>query len=198
MRDERWVVGRPRHGTREYDAELRLHNVHSTVDDHSRLAYSEIHADERAETCPAFLRRAVAFYAAHGIRVERLLTDNAKMYRCSHVFRATAAELAQTAVHPSAPAPDQRKGRALQPDPPRGVGLRPALSIKRRPAPLAVSPGPPVQPSPVPHGVEGRTADLPCQQPGREPQRAQGIPRAAMSPAASYGRTVEPVTEEDF
>jgi len=39
--------------------------VHSTVDDHSRLAYSEIHADERAETCAAFLRRAVAFYAAH-------------------------------------------------------------------------------------------------------------------------------------
>jgi transposase InsO family protein len=67
--------------------------VHSTVDDHSRLAYSEIHADERTETCAAFLRRAVAFYAAHGIRVERLLTDNAKMYRCSHVFRATAAEL---------------------------------------------------------------------------------------------------------
>src|SRR5438093_596445 len=82
------------------------------------------------------------FEAAHGIRVQRLLTDNAMMYRCSHVFRATAAELAQTAVRPSAPAPDQRKGRALQPDPPRGVDLRPALSIKRRPAPLAVSLGP--------------------------------------------------------
>jgi Integrase core domain len=128
MRDERWVEGRPRHGTRDFDAEPRLHNVHSTVDDHSRLAYSEIIADGRAEACAAFLRRAMAFYAAHGIRVERLLTDNAKMYRCSHVFRATAAELAQTAVHPSAPAPDQRKDRALQPDAPGGVGLRPALS----------------------------------------------------------------------
>ena len=41
--------------------------VHSTVDDHSRLAYSEIHSDERAETCAVFLRRAVAFYAAHCI-----------------------------------------------------------------------------------------------------------------------------------
>ena len=65
-------------------------------------------------TCAAFLLRVVAFDAAHGIPVERLLTDNAKMYRCSHVFRATLAEVAQTAVHPSAPAPDQRKGRALQ------------------------------------------------------------------------------------
>jgi hypothetical protein len=54
MRDERWVDGRPRHGTRDYDAELRLHKVHSTVDDHSPLAYSEIHAEERAETCAAF------------------------------------------------------------------------------------------------------------------------------------------------
>lgn len=67
--------------------------VHLAVDDHSRLAYSEIHADERAETCTAFLRRAVAFYAAHSIRVKRLLTDNARTYRHSHLFRATAAEL---------------------------------------------------------------------------------------------------------
>ena len=55
--------------------------VHSAVDDHSRLAYSEIHDDERAETCAGFLARALEFFAAHGIAVERVMTDNAFAYR---------------------------------------------------------------------------------------------------------------------
>jgi transposase-like protein len=50
--------------------------VHSAIDAHSRLAYSEIHADERGETCAGFLARALGFFAAHGIeRVEALLSD---------------------------------------------------------------------------------------------------------------------------
>lgn len=58
--------------------------IHSTVDDHSRLAYSEIHPDEKAATCPGFLRRAAAFFATCGItRAERVLTDNAWPYRKS-------------------------------------------------------------------------------------------------------------------
>jgi transposase InsO family protein len=56
--------------------------VHSAVDDHSRLAYSEILADERADTCAGFVERALEFFAANGIgRVERLITDNAWSYR---------------------------------------------------------------------------------------------------------------------
>jgi transposase InsO family protein len=55
--------------------------VHSVVDDHSRLAYSEIHDDETSATCAAVLRRALGFYAAHGVRIERVLTDNAEAYR---------------------------------------------------------------------------------------------------------------------
>jgi hypothetical protein len=52
--------------------------VHSAVDDHSRLAHSEVHADEKAVTCAGFLRRAAAFFHAAGIdRIERILTDNA-------------------------------------------------------------------------------------------------------------------------
>jgi len=50
-------------------------HVHAVVDDHSRLAYAEIHSDARAETAAAFLERALAFYAAHGIRARRLMTD---------------------------------------------------------------------------------------------------------------------------
>lgn len=55
--------------------------VHSLVDDHSRLAYSELHADERAATVTAFVERGLAFYAAHGIEPMRLLSDNAFVYR---------------------------------------------------------------------------------------------------------------------
>ena len=54
--------------------------VHVCVDDFSRLAYAEVLSDERAATAVAFLRRALAFYRRHGIRVERLLTDNGGAY----------------------------------------------------------------------------------------------------------------------
>lgn len=58
--------------------------VHSLVDDHSRLAYSEILQDEKGPTCAGFLTRAAAYFAAHGItRIERIMTDNAWAYRWS-------------------------------------------------------------------------------------------------------------------
>ena len=55
--------------------------VHVAIDDCTRLAYAEVLADEKAVTVIGFLRRAVAFYARHGIVVERLLTDNGGAYR---------------------------------------------------------------------------------------------------------------------
>ena len=54
--------------------------MHSIVDDCSRLAYSEIHDDERADTVTAFLARALASFSEHGIAAERLMTDNAWAY----------------------------------------------------------------------------------------------------------------------
>jgi Integrase core domain len=58
--------------------------VHSLIDDHSRLAYSEILPDEKGHTCAAFLRRAAAYFHNHGItRIERVMTDNAWAYRYS-------------------------------------------------------------------------------------------------------------------
>jgi transposase InsO family protein len=54
--------------------------VHSLVDDHSRLAYSELHRDERAATVTAFVERGLAFFADHGIAAKRLLSDNAFVY----------------------------------------------------------------------------------------------------------------------
>jgi transposase InsO family protein len=66
--------------------------LHHAVDDHSRLAYSEIHDDERQETVVAFWRNALAFFADAGIEVKAVLTDNGSAYR-SRLF---AAELAPT------------------------------------------------------------------------------------------------------
>jgi transposase InsO family protein len=53
---------------------------HVAIDDFSRLAYVEVLEDERALTAVGFLRRAVAFFAAHGVRVERVMTDNGSAY----------------------------------------------------------------------------------------------------------------------
>ena len=66
--------------------------VHSLVDDHSRLAYSEILSDEKGTTCAAFLTRAAAYFADHGIpRIERVMTDNAWAYQ--HSIKGVCAQL---------------------------------------------------------------------------------------------------------
>lgn len=64
--------------------------AHVAVDDATRLAYAEELADERGESAAAFLARALAFFAGHGIEVRRLLTDNGSCYR-SGAFAAVAA-----------------------------------------------------------------------------------------------------------
>ncbi|GAA5154251.1 hypothetical protein GCM10023214_08450 [Amycolatopsis dongchuanensis] len=63
--------------------------VHAAIDDHSRLAYAEILDDEQGRTRAAFLLRAAAWFADHGIpHVQRILTDNAKNYVISRDFAA--------------------------------------------------------------------------------------------------------------
>src|SRR5262249_39468649 len=54
--------------------------VHAILDDHSRLAYAEIHPDQKAATASAFLERALCFFPEHGVVVKRLMTDNAWIY----------------------------------------------------------------------------------------------------------------------
>jgi transposase InsO family protein len=61
--------------------------VHAIVDDHSRLAYAEIHPDQRAVTVAGFLERALAFYERHGVSAKRLMTDNAWVYVKSRDLR---------------------------------------------------------------------------------------------------------------
>lgn len=69
--------------------------IHSLVDDHSRLAYSEVLGDEKGTTCAGFLTRAAAYLTDHGItRIERLMTDNAWAYQ--HSLKAVCAQLGAT------------------------------------------------------------------------------------------------------
>ncbi len=78
--------------------------LHAAVDDHSRVAYIEAHPDERKDTAAGFLRRAVAWFAAHGVTVRAVMTDNGTAYR-SHAVRdaLTAAGCVTCAPPPTTP-----------------------------------------------------------------------------------------------
>ncbi len=65
--------------------------VHVAIDDHSRLAFAEILPDETAASVTAFADHALGFFAAAGIEVRRILTDNGSGYR-SHAFRGLLAD----------------------------------------------------------------------------------------------------------
>jgi transposase InsO family protein len=67
--------------------------IHSMVDDHTRLAYSECLPDEKGETCAGFLTRAAAYFAEHGVSIERVLTDNHFSYRQSRDFAHAVATI---------------------------------------------------------------------------------------------------------
>jgi len=66
--------------------------VHVAIDDHSRLAYAEVLADEKGPTAVGFLKRALEFYAGFGIKVQRVMTDNGSPY-VSHIHTAACHEL---------------------------------------------------------------------------------------------------------
>jgi transposase InsO family protein len=70
--------------SRDRTRKIGFDYVHSLVDDHSRLAYSEVLADEKGTTCAGFLARAADYFAERGItRIERVMTDNAWAYKWS-------------------------------------------------------------------------------------------------------------------
>lgn len=80
--------------------------VHSVIDDHSRLAYSEILPDEKGPTCAAFLTRAAQYFTAAGIScIERVMTDNAFAYRYSTAMHEAIDQLGarQVFIRPHCP-----------------------------------------------------------------------------------------------
>jgi len=84
--------------------------VHIAIDDCSRLAYAEVLSNENAITVVAFLKRAIAFYARHGITVEQLLTDNGSGYRSTiHAIACRALGVRHLRTRPRRP---QTNGKA--------------------------------------------------------------------------------------
>jgi len=82
------LVGRDRHR----HPKLGTAFVHTVLDDHSRVAYAEVHDDETAATAAAVLHRAAAWFAERGVILERVLTDNGSAYK-AHLWRDTCHAL---------------------------------------------------------------------------------------------------------
>jgi hypothetical protein len=95
--------------------------VHTVIDDHSRVAYAEIHSNETATTAVGVLKRAVSWFAARGVTVERVLSDNGSAYK-SHLWRDTCREWAsrQRRPGPTARRPTERSNASTEPSPTGG------------------------------------------------------------------------------
>jgi transposase InsO family protein len=94
-KNSRATANRTGRRTSGYHPAIGTAFVHTVIDDHSRVAYAEIHDDETKETAVAVLRNAVAWFAERGVSVHRVLSDNGSCYR-SFLWRETCAELSIT------------------------------------------------------------------------------------------------------
>ena len=89
--------------------------LHLSVDDHSRLAYSEIHPDEQRGSCLAFLFNSLRFFRRHGIRVERVMTDNGAAFRSKgYAIALRRLGIAHKRTWPYTPKTDGKAERFVQ------------------------------------------------------------------------------------
>jgi transposase InsO family protein len=89
--------------------------VHVCVDDATRLAFVEVLPDEKARTAIGFLRRALAFYAAHGVEVEQLMTDNGPAYRSvAHAVACRALGIRHIRTRPYRPRTNGKAERFIR------------------------------------------------------------------------------------
>jgi transposase len=118
-----WGAGHRAHGNRRLQRNRRREGrrivgwecVHVCVDDATRLAYVEVLADEKASTAVAFLRRAIAFYASHGITVQRVMTDNGSAYRSTiHAFACRTLALRHLRTLPYRPRTNGKAERFIR------------------------------------------------------------------------------------
>jgi transposase InsO family protein len=102
-----------RHGKRTGVAGWEF--VHVCIDDATRLAYVEVLNDEKGLTAAGFLKRAVAFYAAHGITVERVMSDNGACYRSTaHAVCCRALGLRHLRTRPYRPRTNGKAERFIR------------------------------------------------------------------------------------
>jgi transposase InsO family protein len=102
-------------GRGRYETGAGYEYLHVCVDDYSRVAYVELLADEQAATAAGFLGRATSHFTNHGVRIERILTDNGSCYRSAD-FAATCRELqiAHSRTRPHRPQTNGKAERFIQ------------------------------------------------------------------------------------
>jgi transposase len=116
--------------------------VHIAIDDATRLAYAEVLADETASTAVAFLRRALAFFARHGIGVERVLTDNGSPYiSAAHAVACRQLGSSTCAPAPTAHKPTARPSASSAPCSTAGPTARSTRQAENEPTPLTAGYG---------------------------------------------------------
>ena len=121
--------------------------MHVAIDDCTRLAYAEVLGDEKASTAIGFLRRAIEFYARHGITVERVMTDNGSPYRSAiHALACRALGIRHLRTRPTDRRPTARPSASSAPCSPAGPTARSTAQAENAPQPLTA--GYSLQPSP--------------------------------------------------
>lgn len=160
--------------------------LHIAVGDHSRLAYGEILADEKKETAVGFWPRAHAYFTDIEVTARRVLTDNSSCYKVTSLEQLPCPARSFIQATAAVPAPEQRQGRALQPHPPRRMGLHEALSVRGRMTRRLLTMAPQLQSPPRTHRAQGPTTRQPRPQPhgseqlgdrrvgGRKPRNVAG------------------------
>ena len=135
--------------------------LHVAIDDHSRYAYVEVHPDERGTSCAGFVMRTAEHFASLGVRIEQIMTDQAKNYTLSTVFaqaleRVGARHLVTRPYRPQTNGKAERFNRTML----ERVGLCEALPLERGQAsgspPLARD----LQSPASPHRARRASADL--------------------------------------
>jgi transposase len=165
--------------------------VHSLVDDHSRYAYSELHRDEKAETVTGFVERGLAHFAAHGIEVKRLISDNAWTYtRNKTLARLLARPQHPPPADPLPPTAGQWQGRALPADAQARMGARAALPLQRPPRPGAVTLGQLLQRAQTPQLTRRPITDQSCPQRPEAGHLGSGASRARTGDLLSARQTL--------
>jgi transposase InsO family protein len=88
--------------------------LHVAIDDRTRLAYAELLPDEKGLTCAGFVRRAAAFYARHGIRIQRVMSDNGKGYKSEFTKVVTELGAKHKRTRPYTPRTNGKAERFIQ------------------------------------------------------------------------------------
>ncbi len=115
--------------------------VHVCIDDHSRVAFSEMKPDEKADSAVAFLKAAVAYYKSLGVTVDARHDRQRRCYQCHCLSRGLQGARPQAHPHQALHAQNQRQGRALHPDRAPRMGLCPSLSQHQIGAPTSCRSG---------------------------------------------------------